>query len=123
MGQKSVGLYEPGQKRAFRAARAALEERLGEDLRDGDVVRLACELAVAFAPGGDDGLPAWAEDLKDVGPTVTCQNCGSHVTRQYVKVFAPDGLDRPRVCPFCKDKVRDSMADEGVREARSTRHQ
>ncbi len=48
-----------------------------------------------------------------------CQNCGSSVTRAYVRVFAPDGMDSPRVCPFCEDKVRDG-AD--VREARSVRH-
>lgn len=48
-----------------------------------------------------------------------CQNCGSDVTEAYVRVFAPEGMDRPRVCPFCKDKVRDG-AD--VREARSVRH-
>ena len=48
-----------------------------------------------------------------------CQNCGSSVTRAYVRVFAPDGMDNPRVCPVCEDKVRDG-AD--VREARSVRH-
>lgn len=49
----------------------------------------------------------------------TCQNCGSAVTEAYVRVFAPDGMDNPRVCPFCEDKVRDG-AD--VRDARSVRH-
>jgi NAD-dependent SIR2 family protein deacetylase len=48
-----------------------------------------------------------------------CQNCGSSVTEAYVRVFAPDGMENPRVCPFCEDKVRDG-AD--VREARSVRH-
>lgn len=47
-----------------------------------------------------------------------CQNCGSFVTAQYVRVFTPDGEDCPRVCPDCPDKLRDG-AD--VREARSTR--
>ena len=49
----------------------------------------------------------------------TCENCGSFVTREYVRVFAPNGMDSPRVCPNCEDKVRDG-AD--VREARATRH-
>jgi NAD-dependent SIR2 family protein deacetylase len=48
-----------------------------------------------------------------------CQNCGSFVTQDYVRVFTPDGIDAPRVCPRCEDKIRDG-AD--VREARSPRH-
>ena len=48
-----------------------------------------------------------------------CQNCGSFVTTEYVRVFAPDGEDHPRVCPRCEDMVRDGNS---VREARSKRH-
>jgi len=48
----------------------------------------------------------------------TCQNCGSFVTTDYVRVFTPNEVDRPRVCPSCEDLVRDG-AD--VREARATR--
>jgi hypothetical protein len=48
-----------------------------------------------------------------------CENCGSFVTVEYVRVFAPDEMDNPRVCPNCEDKVRDGS---GVREARATRH-
>ena len=47
-----------------------------------------------------------------------CQNCGAFVTEDYVRVFAPEGHDNPRVCPECEDKLRDG-AD--VREARSKR--
>jgi len=47
-----------------------------------------------------------------------CQNCGSFVTEAYVRVFAPEGLENPRVCPNCEDKLRDG-AD--VRKARSKR--
>lgn len=47
-----------------------------------------------------------------------CQNCGSFVTEAYVRVFAPDGIDAPRVCPNCQDKIRDGAS---VREARSKR--
>ena len=47
-----------------------------------------------------------------------CQNCDSFVTERYVRVFAPDGMSQPRVCPNCEDLVRDG---NDVREARSTR--
>lgn len=47
-----------------------------------------------------------------------CQNCDSFVTTAYVRVFTPNDVDEPRVCPACEDKVRDG-AD--VREARATR--
>ena len=47
-----------------------------------------------------------------------CRNCESFVTRDYVRVFAPDGTDDPRVCPHCEDKLRDGG---DVREARSRR--
>jgi hypothetical protein len=45
-----------------------------------------------------------------------CRNCGSFVTESYVKVFAPNGMSRPRVCPNCEDKTREKG---GVREKRS----
>jgi NAD-dependent SIR2 family protein deacetylase len=48
----------------------------------------------------------------------SCQNCDSFVTDDYVRVFAPDGMDEPRVCPNCEDLVRDG-AD--VRQARAKR--
>ena len=48
----------------------------------------------------------------------TCQNCGSHVTKDYVRVHTPPGLDAPRCCPWCDDKVRDGSE---VREARAVR--
>ncbi|MGM0605451.1 MAG: DUF7563 family protein [Halobacteriota archaeon] len=47
-----------------------------------------------------------------------CRNCGSFVTDQYVRVFAPPGSNDARVCPSCTDKVRDGAT---VREARSKR--
>ena len=37
----------------------------------------------------------------------TCLNCDSVVTESYVRVFAPNGMTQPRVCPNCKDKVRE----------------
>lgn len=48
----------------------------------------------------------------------SCENCGSFVTVDYVRVFAPAEMDRVRVCPSCEDRVREGG---GVREARSTR--
>ena len=49
-----------------------------------------------------------------------CQNCGSFVTQAYVRVFTPQELEDPRVCPDCEDKLRDGAE---VREARSNRQQ
>jgi len=49
-----------------------------------------------------------------------CQNCGTHVTEQYARVFTPDEVDEPRVCPQCPDKLRDGA---NIREAKSTRRQ
>ena len=48
-----------------------------------------------------------------------CENCGGFVTEQYVRVFAPTGMDNVRVCPNCEDKLRDGAE---VREAHSPRH-
>lgn len=47
-----------------------------------------------------------------------CNNCGSSVSKRYVKVFARDETSGPRVCPYCEDVVRDGAE---VREARATR--
>lgn len=55
-------------------------------------------------------------DLETKMPT--CQNCGSFVTVQYARVFTPQEIDEPRVCPRCPDKVRDGAE---IRTARSTR--
>lgn len=48
-----------------------------------------------------------------------CQNCNEFVTRQYVRVFAPDGMSDVRVCPNCEDKLREGAE---VRDAHSPRH-
>ncbi|WP_449405222.1 DUF7563 family protein [Haloferax marinum] len=48
-----------------------------------------------------------------------CQNCESFVTPAYARVFTPDGMDEPRVCPYCEDMVRDGAQ---VRPARSPRN-
>lgn len=45
-----------------------------------------------------------------------CQNCDSSVTAAYVRVFAPNGMDNPRVCPNCEDKIREQA---GVRTKRN----
>lgn len=47
-----------------------------------------------------------------------CQNCGEFVTAAYARVFTPQGVENPRVCPECEDMIRDG-AD--VRRARSSR--
>jgi NAD-dependent SIR2 family protein deacetylase len=51
-------------------------------------------------------------------PMPECQNCGSFVSRDYVRVFAPEGFEDARVCPQCEDAIREGAA---VREARSRR--
>ena len=48
----------------------------------------------------------------------SCLNCESFVTENYVRVFAPTGMESVRVCPRCEDKLRDGAE---VRKARSTR--
>jgi hypothetical protein len=46
-----------------------------------------------------------------------CLACDSFVTEAYVKVFAPNGMDQPRVCPNCENKTRTGHGE--VREKRS----
>jgi hypothetical protein len=47
-----------------------------------------------------------------------CLNCGAFVTEQYVRVFAPTGMDTVRVCPNCPDMLRDG---NDVRDAKAPR--
>lgn len=47
-----------------------------------------------------------------------CDNCGAVVTEQYVRVFAPTGMNTVQACPRCPDLVRDGAE---VREAKSPR--
>jgi NAD-dependent SIR2 family protein deacetylase len=47
-----------------------------------------------------------------------CENCGAFVTEQYVRVFAPTGMETVRVCPSCPGMVREGG---DVREAKSPR--
>jgi hypothetical protein len=47
-----------------------------------------------------------------------CQNCQSHVTAKYAKVFTPPNVDEPRVCPNCTDMVRTGSE---VRKANSVK--
>jgi NAD-dependent SIR2 family protein deacetylase len=47
-----------------------------------------------------------------------CDNCGAVVTEQYVRVFAPSGMNTVRVCPNCPDMVREGSE---VRAAKSPR--
>jgi len=35
-----------------------------------------------------------------------CQNCGSHVTEQYIRVFSKNGADHVDACPDCPDLKR-----------------
>ena len=56
--------------------------------------------------------------LTDQLPMAECANCGAIVTEQYVRVFAPTGMETVRVCPECPDMLRDGGE---VREAKSPR--
>lgn len=58
----------------------------------------------------DWSAPAGAE------AAVKCRGCGSHVRKDYARVFAPDGTDRPRCCPNCEDLIRDG--DGTIRKKR-----
>lgn len=56
----------------------------------------------------------------DSGARVTCENCGSDVSRNYADVFSPeDDPKSVRCCPACPDLVRENGE---VREARSKRN-
>jgi hypothetical protein len=45
-----------------------------------------------------------------------CQNCGSTVSKQYVRVFALPSQESVRCCPKC-DRIRDGTT---VRDARGS---
>ncbi|WP_425556791.1 DUF7563 family protein [Haladaptatus pallidirubidus] len=49
-----------------------------------------------------------------------CQNCDSFVTATYARVFTPSGVENPRVCPNCEDKIRDGSEVCAARSPRST---
>ncbi|EMA56375.1 DUF7563 family protein [Halococcus thailandensis] len=46
-----------------------------------------------------------------------CLNCGGSITKQYVRVFAPNGMDTVRVCPNCPGMVREGNS---VREKKTS---
>ncbi|WP_459888772.1 DUF7563 family protein [Halostagnicola bangensis] len=50
----------------------------------------------------------------------TCQNCRSFVTERYARVFTPEGIDEPRVCPKCPDKIRDGAEIRNTRSPRNS---
>lgn len=47
-----------------------------------------------------------------------CQNCGHHVSSDYVRVFAQPDADEVFCCPWCDDELR---SNGKVREAKSQR--
>jgi len=109
----NVQLGNPGRK----AVGAAPDQDV-RAVRDGEGVRL--ELVDDPAEGGeqtgsaeaataDGGVAVQTAVSTDTAASVTCQNCGSQVTRQYARTFAPEDQEDvgPRVCPNCEDKVRD----------------
>jgi hypothetical protein len=65
----------------------------------------------------DEEFVNWTDYSADAGNGVKCQNCGSHVSKQFVKVFEGADEGRPRCCPNCDDLVREG--DGTVREKRT----
>lgn len=54
--------------------------------------------------------PAQGNIFRRRYPSVRMPNCGhcdAFVTEQYIRVFAPGGMDTVRVCPDCEDVIRD----------------
>lgn len=47
----------------------------------------------------------------------TCSNCGSHVSAEYVRVFAEDG-ETVDCCPRCPDRLREQGRARDVRDHR-----
>lgn len=66
----------------------------------------------------DGGAVAFQDYSASTGTTDTrCQNCGSHVDKQFAKVFEPEREGAPRCCPNCEDLVREG--DGTIRPARN----
>nr|WP_267128247.1 hypothetical protein [Natrarchaeobaculum aegyptiacum] len=42
------------------------------------------------------------------------------MTDAYARVFTPRGVDDPRVCPECEDKIRDGSQIRAARSPRNT---
>lgn len=80
-----------------------------EDGNDWSAFRAARDAAPEWTPGGT------ADDSEN-GPTRTCLNCGAQVSKRYVDVREPEGIDQPRTCPDC-ELVRER--DGTVREPRN----
>lgn len=56
--------------------------------------------------------------------TPQCANCNETVSESYVRVFAPDGMETVRCCPFCPDLKRTTdpiSGGEEIREAHTAR--
>lgn len=63
----------------------------------------------------DDTASTINMKLPHITPSMPhCQNCDAFVSRQYARVFTPDGIANPRVCPNCEDKVRDGNSVRDV---------
>ncbi|ELY70820.1 hypothetical protein C490_06002 [Natronobacterium gregoryi SP2] len=66
----------------------------------------------------DGGAVAFTDYSASTGTTDTqCQNCGSHVDKQFAKVFEPEKEGAPRCCPNCENLVREG--DGTIRPARN----
>jgi len=116
--------------------RAAREELGVDDLADVvPAVRTDADGAASAAETAPDEStseaaeesPEWAvtdggaaATTAQTGARVACQNCGNTVTRDYARVFSPDGVEGVRTCPDCPDLIREG--DGTVRKKRSGPH-
>lgn len=93
------------------------------DTESGDTpITTPADGAAAADPAPDDEEPEWAATdggaaTAQTGASVTCQNCGNTVTRDYARVFSPEGVDGVRACPECPDIIREG--DGSIRQKRS----
>lgn len=97
--------------------------RGGDDATDNE----AAEEHTSESTTDADDSPEWAVTdggtataTAQTGARVTCQNCGSTVTRDYARVFSPDNVDGVRTCPDCPDLIREG--DGTLRKKRSGPH-
>jgi hypothetical protein len=121
VGASSITIGKPGCRVLGIGPGDEIRTVAGEDVVRVETVDDADDALDDAADWTPEGGTADDEDLvelanPDSGPTRECQNCGNEVSKRYVDVFEPDGVDQPRVCPDCEDLVRDG---NGVREKRA----
>lgn len=93
-------------------------ERGRYPLRSGLLMGGVGSLSPSSATGGEGTLPRLYPRVTERPRMPECKNCNSFVTAAYARVFTPNGVEQPRVCPNCVDKIRDGAE---VRDTRTPR--